>query len=60
MFHLPDISMCSYSYQDNIYLRTLGSYIEALGGQLEVGAVFPDETVVLVLPGAGRASVRES
>lgn len=40
-------------HQDNIYLRTLSSYIEALGGQLEVRAVFPDETVVLVLPGAG-------
>ena len=40
-------------HQDNIYLRTLSSYVEALGGQLEVRAVFPDETVVLVLPGAG-------
>ena len=37
-------------HQDNIYLKTLGSYIEALGGQLEVRAIFPDETVVLVLP----------
>ncbi len=47
-------------HQDNIYLRTLSSYIEALGGQLEVRAVFPDETVVLALPGARQAGIRES
>ena len=40
-------------HQDNIYLRTLSSYIAALGGRLEVRAVFPDETVVLALPGVG-------
>jgi DNA-binding XRE family transcriptional regulator len=40
-------------HQDNIYLRTLGSYIAALGGHLEVRAVFPEETVVLALPGVG-------
>jgi DNA-binding XRE family transcriptional regulator len=38
-------------HQDNIYLRTLSNYIAALGGHLEVRAVFPDETVVLALPG---------
>jgi DNA-binding XRE family transcriptional regulator len=40
-------------HQDNIYLRTLTSYIAALGGHLEVRAVFPDETVVRALPGIG-------
>lgn len=40
-------------HQDNIYLRTLSSYVAALGGHLEVRAVFPDETVVLALPGVG-------
>ena len=38
-------------HQNNIYLRTLSNYIAALGGHLEVRAVFPDETVVLALPG---------
>ncbi|MHB8620633.1 MAG: XRE family transcriptional regulator [Chloroflexota bacterium] len=38
-------------HQDNIYLKTLSSYIEALGGHLEVRVIFPDETVVLALPG---------
>jgi transcriptional regulator with XRE-family HTH domain len=40
-------------HQDNIYLRTLSRYIAALGGHLEVRAVFPDETGVLALPGVG-------
>lgn len=32
-------------HEDDIYLSTLRRYVEALGGQLEVHAVFPDETV---------------
>ena len=40
-------------HQDNIYLRTLSNYIAALGGHLEVRAVFTDGTVVLALPGVG-------
>jgi DNA-binding XRE family transcriptional regulator len=38
-------------HQDNIYLKTLSAYVEALGGHLEVRAVFPGESVVLALPG---------
>jgi DNA-binding XRE family transcriptional regulator len=38
-------------HQDNVYLRTLGNSTAALGGHLEVRAVFPDESVVLALPG---------
>lgn len=33
--------------EDDVYLSTLGRYVEALGGHLEVKAVFPDETVTL-------------
>ena len=36
----------------NIFLRSLASYIEALGGRLEVRAVFPDQVVTLAVPGA--------
>jgi hypothetical protein len=32
----------------DIYLSTLRSYIEALGGRLEICAIFPDETVSLL------------
>jgi hypothetical protein len=33
---------------EDIYLSTLRHYIEALGGRLEMTAVFPDETIRLV------------
>lgn len=35
----------------NIFLRSLASYVEALGGRLEVRAVFADQIVTLVVPG---------
>lgn len=35
-------------HQQDIYLSTLQSYIEALGGHLEIVAVFPDERILLV------------
>ena len=34
--------------QDDLYLSALGGYVAALGGRLEVNAVFPDCTVALV------------
>jgi DNA-binding Xre family transcriptional regulator len=41
--------------RSEIYLSTLRSYIEALGGRLEITAVFGDERVpVAVDPGKGR------
>lgn len=36
--------------QDDLYLSTLGSYVAALGGHLEVNAVFADRRVTLVDP----------
>lgn len=35
-------------HEEDIYLSTLTDYIEALGGHLEVAAVFPDRTVKLM------------
>ena len=32
---------------EDLYLSTLRSYVEALGGRLEVNAVFPERTVSL-------------
>jgi len=32
-------------HQDDIYLSTLRGYVTALGGKLEVLAVFPDQTI---------------
>jgi len=31
----------------DIYLSTLRGYVEALGGRLEISAIFPDETINL-------------
>ena len=44
--------------KEDFYLSTLGSFVEALGGHLEVKAVFPDESVDLALP-VGRREGRE-
>src|SRR5699024_853890 len=46
-----DVSQANISrieHQENPYLSTLRAYVEALGGELEVNAVFPDRTIVLV------------
>lgn len=39
-------------HQDDLYLSTLRGYVEALGGRLELRAVFPDQTVDLRTPEA--------
>jgi len=33
---------------DDVYVDALGRYVAALGGHLEVRAVFPDETITLL------------
>jgi DNA-binding XRE family transcriptional regulator len=33
--------------EDDVYLSTLRKYVEALGGRLELTAIFPDKTVNL-------------
>ncbi len=35
-------------HEEDLYLSTLRSYVEALGGRLEVNAVFADGVVSLV------------
>jgi len=35
-------------HQDDVYLSTLRAYIEALGGELEITARFPDGEVIRV------------
>lgn len=55
----PNISRIEH--EDDLFLSTLRSYVEALGGRLELRAVFADETLVFdaSAPGATRAgSVR--
>jgi transcriptional regulator with XRE-family HTH domain len=38
-------------HEEDVYLSTLREYVHALGGELRLEAVFPDETISLV--GAG-------
>ncbi len=40
----------------DLYLSTLSRYVEALGGRLELTAVFPDQVVTLDLPDSGHAA----
>jgi transcriptional regulator with XRE-family HTH domain len=42
----PNISRIEQ--EDDIYLSTLARYVAALGGHLEVQAVFPDDTVTVL------------
>ena len=37
----------------DIYVSTLRKYVEALGGRLEISAVFPDEAISLTPPDLG-------
>lgn len=34
--------------EDDVYLSTLARYVAALGGQLQIVAVFPDETITVL------------
>ena len=46
-----DVSQANVSrieHEEDLYLSTLRSYIAALGGELELSAVFPDRRVRLV------------
>ena len=51
-----DVSQANVSqieHTPDIYLSTLGKYVAALGGQIEIRAVFPDEVFTLVGEGGG-------
>ena len=37
-------------HQDDLYVSTLAGYVAALGGRLEVTAVFPERSVALDVP----------
>jgi DNA-binding XRE family transcriptional regulator len=39
-------------HERDTYLSTLADYVAALGGHLEINAVFPDETIQLIAPTA--------
>ena len=49
--HVTQSNVSHFERNPNIFLRSLASYVEALGGRLEVRAVFPDQDVILVVAG---------
>jgi len=51
--HVSQANVSRIEHGDDLYLSTLRSYISALGGRLEVNAVFPEETVELIEAGNG-------
>ncbi len=49
--------------KDNLYLSTIHNYVEALGGQLRLRAVFPDQQEIdldVLLPKEGNSVAQES
>jgi DNA-binding XRE family transcriptional regulator len=42
----PNVSRIEH--EEDLYISTLRGYVAALGGKLEINAVFPDQTVALV------------
>lgn len=49
--HRLDVSQANISrieHEEDLYLSTLRAYVAALGGELELSAVFPDRRVRLV------------
>ncbi len=52
-----DVSQANISRierQEDLYLSTLSGYVEALGGHIEVNAVFPDKVIALGASAAKR------
>lgn len=45
ILHVPQGSISKLEKRTDMYLSTLRSYVEAMGGTLEVRAVFPDGEV---------------
>lgn len=47
VMHVSQANVSQIERSDNLYLRTLAGYVAALGGRLEINAVFDDRVVPL-------------
>jgi hypothetical protein len=45
---VTQVNTSRIEHEEDLHLSTLRSYVAALGGELEVNAVFPDGKVALV------------
>lgn len=53
-------SVSRLEHRDDLYLSTLREYVEALGGRLEIAAVFEDDRVLLEPPSAVQPAANEN
>lgn len=56
--HVSQPNVSKIEHKKDFYLSTLCNYVEALGGHLEVNAVFDDQTVGLAVPCGNQRSER--
>lgn len=49
---LNQASISSIEHEEDLYLSTLRGYVEELGGELEVSAVFPEGKILLTAKGS--------
>ena len=47
VLHVPQNAVSKVEHRTDVYLSTLRSYLAAMGGRLEIRAVFPDADVVI-------------
>ncbi len=52
-------SISSIEHEEDVYLSALRSYVEALGGELQLNAVFPDAIVTIVAAPSGSIQEEE-
>lgn len=45
MMHVSQANVSRVEHQEDLYLSTLREYVAALGGELELTAVFPESRV---------------
>jgi hypothetical protein len=45
-------SVSKLERREDLYLSTLRGFVEALGGELELAAVFPEGRITIAAPGA--------
>jgi transcriptional regulator with XRE-family HTH domain len=53
-WEVTQANISKVEHTPDIFLSTLGKYVEALGGRLEIQAVFPDQVICLLPAGAAR------
>lgn len=57
VLEMTQANVSRIEHSENLYLRTLADYVGALGGHIEVNAVFDDDVVPLGLVEKDRSSV---